>query len=538
MATVVTANQSPGDLEGGQDRLKSTRRVSCVRDITYKVIPCCIVSLILISAGGVLIATLAYNKPVPQKPVIVISIMFAIFFFIFGIGGCYLYRMKHYPPLTEGPDAPDRPPLGDDKAANEPPANALLLPLPPPPPPPPCLPPPETLNNPAELSGFNHQESQWRESIEQPTNARPPNAGRGHNPVSRGQRSHNRSTKLTNQIPRRPVPDSHHICMQANHTIPRRPRSNPTYNPTSQMDGFPVGGSSYCHSYPHTTSPRHPKPKGPRPQPQSGVPGPLWPGRRATPHVSPQIYFTYISDSINRQAFAEILPKKFIQDRLHIFEGLPILAGYGPEAVKPEKRSRQHRKSPSKQQGNPDIQSNTATRSEDVDGIASPSPKQKPSSQEPAAKDSGITIASHKAEEGTDEKGRIKNTGSIPLPNPPDHLTKPEQQKAAKKGLHSRMTIDSSEEEEEQGHQGPRAPAAIKKDIEELSERWQQLLHEARLAGELYGGQAWLNGVWAGYSDSSDQRRSQTSTGGHSSRSSSTPSMVVSESNTTRSRDR
>ncbi|KAI2781505.1 hypothetical protein F4815DRAFT_498597 [Daldinia loculata] len=560
MATVVTANESPGDLEGGQARLKSTRRVSCVRDITYKVIPCCIVSLILVSAGGVLIATLAYNKPVPQKPVIVISIMLAIFFFIFGIGGCYLYRMKHYPPLTEGPDAPDRPPvktwkdkikrcceliiekLSDDKAANDPPANAL--PPPPPPPPPPCPPPPETLNDPAELSGFNDQESPRQEGIEQPCNAQPSNAAGSQNPVNRHQRNYDRSTQPTSRISRRPVPNSHYNSMQANHTIPRRPGSNPTYSPNSQADGFPMDGPSYCHGYPYTPSPGRPgpRPKGPRPKPpQPGIPRFLWPGQQAAPHVGPQMYFTYISDSINRQAFAEIFPKP-AQGRLYIFEDLPVSAAYGPEAAKPEQRSRQHRKEPSEQQGNTSIPISPATESEDSESMVSPistpspSPKQKSSLQRPAGQDSDVTVISHQAEERTDKKGKMKDTGSKSSPKPPHHRTKSEQQEAIKKGLHPRTTIDSNEEEEQE-HQGPRALADIKKDIEELSERWLRLLHEARLSGELLRGQTWHNGTWAGYSDFSDQRHSRTSTGGHSSRSSSTPPMAVSECSTTRSYD-
>ncbi|KAI1658999.1 hypothetical protein F4813DRAFT_395449 [Daldinia decipiens] len=546
MATVVTANESPGDLEEGQARLKSTRRVSCVRDITYKVIPCCIVSLILVSAGGVLIATLAYNKPVPQKPVIVISIMLAVLFFIFGIGGCYLYRMKHYPPLTEGPNAPDRPPvktwkdkikrcceliiekLSDDKTANDPPANV-----------PPFPPQPEALNGPAELSGANDQESPWQEAIEQPPNAQLSNTARCHNPVNRDPRNHDGSTQPTRRISRRPVPNSHYNSMQANHTIPRRPGSNYTaYSPNSQVDSFPMDGPSYCHGYPYTPSPRRrePKPKGPRPEPQPSVPEFPWPGRQAARHVGPQIYFTYISDSINRQAFADIFPKP-VRGRLYMFEDLPISAGISPEAAKPEQRSRQHRKKPSKQQGNASPPNSPVTESEDSPiNTPSPSPKQKPSSQKPARKDSDITAISHQAKEKADEKGKTKDTSPRSSPKPPHRRTKPEQHEAIKKGLRSRTTIDSSGEGDQE-HRGPRALADIKRDIEELSERWQQLLHEARLSGEPSRGQAWLNGTWAGYSDFSDQRHSRTSTGVHSSRSSSTPSMAVSESSPTRSCD-
>ncbi|KAI0852364.1 hypothetical protein F5Y00DRAFT_273789 [Daldinia vernicosa] len=551
MATVVTANEPLGDLEGGQAKLKSTRRVSCVRDITYKVIPCCIVSLILVSAGGVLIATLAYNKPIPQKPVIVISIMLAIFFAIFGIGGCYLYLMKHYPPLAVGPDAPDRPSvktwrdkikrcceliiekLGDDKAADETQAN--------PPHPPPCPPPPETVNEPAELPGFNDQEPPWREGVEQPSNAQP---ARRQNPINRGRRSHERSTQSTNQIPRRPVPNSHYNYMQANHTTPRRSGNNPTYSPNHHADGFPMDGPSYCHGYPCTPFLRGPKPKGPRPEPQPDVPEFLWPGR-AGPHVGPQIYFAYILDSINRQAFAELLPKGFVRSRLHIFEDLPIPAAYGPEEVRPKQQSRQHRKKSSEQQGDVNIPNSPITEPKDSEDMISPistpspspSPKQKPSLQRPTRKDSGITAISPQDDERADEKGKTKDTGSNSPPRPPHrHRTKSEQQEAIKKGLRPGTTIDSSEEDEQE-HHGPRALSDIKKDIEELSERWRQLLHEARLSGELFRGQAWRNGIWAGYSDFSDQRHSRTSTGGRSSRSGSTSPMTVSKGRTTRSRD-
>ncbi|KAI1776406.1 hypothetical protein F4818DRAFT_379727 [Hypoxylon cercidicola] len=115
MATATaTANTPETDLEEGQSAFNKPRRISYVRDITFKIIPFCALCLILFSAGGILIATFAYDRPIPQQGTIVVSILLLIFLCLFCVGGGYLYIKKRYPPLIKGPNAPDRPPPDND----------------------------------------------------------------------------------------------------------------------------------------------------------------------------------------------------------------------------------------------------------------------------------------------------------------------------------------------------------------------------------------------------------------------------------------
>ncbi|KAI1504120.1 hypothetical protein F5X99DRAFT_424165 [Biscogniauxia marginata] len=112
MATNAAADNPLGvDVEQGRSRAQhnATYKTSYVRDITYKVIPFCSIFLVVFSVGAVLVSTLAYGKPVPKQGTIVISSMLGVLFFFFCIGGIYLYHEKHYPPLTKGPNCPDRP---------------------------------------------------------------------------------------------------------------------------------------------------------------------------------------------------------------------------------------------------------------------------------------------------------------------------------------------------------------------------------------------------------------------------------------------
>ncbi|KAI1490368.1 hypothetical protein F5X96DRAFT_556286 [Biscogniauxia mediterranea] len=113
MATNTRAVNRLGDddVELGQDGIQRNAKhnTNYVRDITYKVIPFCCVFLVVFSVGAILISTLAYEKPVPQQATIVVSSMLGAFFLLFCIGGIYLYHEKHYPPLTKGPNCPDRP---------------------------------------------------------------------------------------------------------------------------------------------------------------------------------------------------------------------------------------------------------------------------------------------------------------------------------------------------------------------------------------------------------------------------------------------
>ncbi|KAI0600541.1 hypothetical protein F4775DRAFT_69585 [Biscogniauxia sp. FL1348] len=113
MATNTRAANPLGDddVESGQDGIQRNAKhgTNYVRDITYKIIPFCCAFLVVFSVGAILISTLAYEKPVPQQATIVISSMLGAFFLLFCIGGIYLYHEKHYPPLTKGPNCPDRP---------------------------------------------------------------------------------------------------------------------------------------------------------------------------------------------------------------------------------------------------------------------------------------------------------------------------------------------------------------------------------------------------------------------------------------------
>ncbi|KAI0898089.1 hypothetical protein F4806DRAFT_507736 [Annulohypoxylon nitens] len=110
MAAVVTSSALQSDPEKGQDEPGRTRLTGYVQDITCKVIPFCIGFLIVLSVGAILVITLNFREVIPAKELVVVSIMLLVFFLLFCIGGMFLYHRKHYPPLTKGPNAPDRPP--------------------------------------------------------------------------------------------------------------------------------------------------------------------------------------------------------------------------------------------------------------------------------------------------------------------------------------------------------------------------------------------------------------------------------------------
>ncbi|KAI6089544.1 hypothetical protein F4821DRAFT_275952 [Hypoxylon rubiginosum] len=109
MATTATGIPE-AELEEGQLEPGNSRKISYISDITFKIIPSCALILIFFAAGGILLATLGHNEPIPHQGTVVISILLLTFFIIFFIGAWYLYIKKRYPPLTKGPDAPDRPP--------------------------------------------------------------------------------------------------------------------------------------------------------------------------------------------------------------------------------------------------------------------------------------------------------------------------------------------------------------------------------------------------------------------------------------------
>ncbi|KAI1097005.1 hypothetical protein F5B19DRAFT_15900 [Rostrohypoxylon terebratum] len=110
MAAAVTTSAPQSDLEKGQVGPGHARLTSYLQDVTCKVIPFCIGFLIVLSIGAILVITLNFHQVIPAKELVVVSIMLLVFFLLFCIGGMFLYHRKHYPPLTKGPNAPDRPP--------------------------------------------------------------------------------------------------------------------------------------------------------------------------------------------------------------------------------------------------------------------------------------------------------------------------------------------------------------------------------------------------------------------------------------------
>ncbi|RYP25873.1 hypothetical protein DL768_011637 [Monosporascus sp. mg162] len=102
--------QNPAaDLEKGYSK-HSQVAAHYVRDVTYRVIPICVVILVFFSDGAILVCTLAFDKPVPRQGVVGISITFAVLFFLFGLGGMYVYPKEHHRPVPKVANGLERPP--------------------------------------------------------------------------------------------------------------------------------------------------------------------------------------------------------------------------------------------------------------------------------------------------------------------------------------------------------------------------------------------------------------------------------------------
>ncbi|KAI1438818.1 hypothetical protein GGR50DRAFT_637926 [Xylaria sp. CBS 124048] len=85
-------NTNGEDLERGNSYWRrGVGRTKFVRDMTFKIIPFCCFSLVLFSIGAVLASTLAFNRPVPRRGTLVVSVLLLVFFGFFGIGFMYLY---------------------------------------------------------------------------------------------------------------------------------------------------------------------------------------------------------------------------------------------------------------------------------------------------------------------------------------------------------------------------------------------------------------------------------------------------------------
>ncbi|KAI1477951.1 hypothetical protein F4774DRAFT_426939 [Daldinia eschscholtzii] len=543
MAAVVTANGPPSDLERGQGGLKITRKARYVRDITYKIMPSCFVGLVLFSAGGILTATLSYNQPIPRGPVIVISAMLLAFLVIFCLGGAYLYWRKRFPPLTKGPNAPDRPApvtktwkdrvrrcceviiekLSDNNVANEPEAN-------PAPPSTPLPPPPGTSNNPAELPRFNDQGTPSQEGIEQPYNAQSPNTA-GHQNAVYGQGDNRPMTQRTNWPTRRHLvssnsnsnsPELNHIMrsgLQSNY--PHTPNPHITlqdprniergqghrsqisaYSPSSQADGRST------HGHAEATSPTRPKPNGPRHQRSPSRPGA--PESLRTGHT--RINLAYIPNSTNHRAFAQVLPEEFSQGGLYILDKLLTSAAHDLTATKPAERSTRDGENPSATELADWKSSPSLTKT------PPPSPEQELFPLEPVSEASTKTTITYQ-DESTREKNGPGSTRMPPL--------KPEPHDTAQEG--------------EQKRQNPKTIDEIRRAIEKVSAKLLQLLEEACLSEEesprgrklerLRRASFNLSGE---YFYPSDQRNSGTSTENGSGRSNSAPPTTDSESSASR----
>ncbi|KAK6951824.1 hypothetical protein Daesc_006349 [Daldinia eschscholtzii] len=558
MAAVVTANGSPSDLERGQSGLKSTRKERYVRDITYKIMPSCFVGLVLFSAGGILTATLSYNQPIPQGPVIVISAMLLAFFIIFCIGGAYLYWRKRFPPLTKGPNAPDRPApvtktwkdrvrrcceviiekLSDNNIANGPEENPV-------PPSTPLPPPPGTSNNPAELPRFNDQGIPRQEGIEQPYNAQSPNTAGLQNAVY-GQRNNRPMTQRTYWPSwRHPVsPNSNPNSPQLNHIMRSGLQSNyphtpnphislqdprniergqghrsqiSAYSPGSQADGHSTHGSIPTHGHAETTSPTRPKPNGPRHQRSPSRPG----ASESLPAGYPRINLAYIPSSANHRAFAQVLPEDFSRGGLYILDKLLSSAAYDLTATKPVERSTRDGKKPSATELADWKSSPSLTKT------PPPSPEQEQEQELLQFSLESVSEASTKTtityqDESTRDKNSPGSTRTPPL--------KPKPYDTAQEG--------------EQKRRNPKTIDEIRRAIEKVSAKLLQLLEEACLAEEesprgrklerLRRASFNLSGE---YFYPSDQRNSGTSTENGSGRSNSAPPTTDSESSASRRSD-
>ena len=85
------------DLERGHDASDHdhTKR-HYIQDFTFRFLPLCIAILVVFSDGAILVCTLAFNKPIPRQGVVVVSVMLAVFFALFGLGGACFHHQKRY----------------------------------------------------------------------------------------------------------------------------------------------------------------------------------------------------------------------------------------------------------------------------------------------------------------------------------------------------------------------------------------------------------------------------------------------------------
>ncbi|KAI0834574.1 hypothetical protein F5Y06DRAFT_306638 [Hypoxylon sp. FL0890] len=391
MATAVMASALQRDLEKGLGP-GATRTTGYIRDITYRVIPFCMAVLIIFSVGIIIVTTLHFDQPIPHQGTFVISILLAVLFFLFCIGVAYLYKKKHYPPLTKGPDAPDR--LADkrrtwrclfskigalfidhlrgnkplDNHENQPEPGTLGIPNDPfelESPNPASMPPPES-QQPNEPH-IMEQQSTFRPSHHTLTNKEP--QSRKPLPQRRGQYHSPKRKSYTpseTSIPEEPEEDDPPVLSvtympPAQHPLITRAtgaigRDGDMVSPKSQYPSSSHNtGFSDRHLHVQTTSvngnPRinqrggqHPR-LSPDPQPSTNrgminnqpisslrpEPGAY---RLSTEEADPLAHFANIPESINEQAFDEAFPEDIGENGLYIFNNLPNLPNHELEAAR------------------------------------------------------------------------------------------------------------------------------------------------------------------------------------------------------------
>ncbi|KAI1415303.1 hypothetical protein F5Y13DRAFT_187404 [Hypoxylon sp. FL1857] len=375
MATAVTASPPQGDLEKGLGP-GATRTARYIRDITYRVIPFCVAVLIIFSVGIVVVSTLHFDQPIPHEGTLVVSILLAVLFFLFCIGVVYLYKKKHYPPLTQAPDAPDFTPQQGNRKKLFPRASTLFIDnlrvnklfhhheIK-----------PEvnsrgTLNNPAELESpnpanvsrpGNHQPHVPRATRQTSTLPTSNAAGSKHPPDKRLRPQGPRQQPYVSPRKRKPyTPSRDSILEEPEEDGPPRPSIrvlSPAYMPDSQQHSsrrntWAAGGDREVS--PAAVSPHHTRITGQRGKPYLTTPSspraPIntgaannqhIPALRASPEpvrlsvdeADPLAHFVHIPEYINSQAFTGGLPEKLAGNCLYIFNDLPTLPNHELEAA-------------------------------------------------------------------------------------------------------------------------------------------------------------------------------------------------------------
>lgn len=115
------------DLERGHDAndRDHTKR-HYIQDFTFRFVPLCISILVVFSDGAILVCTLAFDKPLPRQGVVVVSVMLAVFFALFGLGGmCFHHQRRYAKRHRRGPNGLGGPPPGSVPSSYSAPRHRL-----------------------------------------------------------------------------------------------------------------------------------------------------------------------------------------------------------------------------------------------------------------------------------------------------------------------------------------------------------------------------------------------------------------------------